>query len=93
MGLFFSSATLSLIFGALAGGFISDRRGRRFGLSFARVVFGVISILAASAGTFEHLVAMRFPTGVGLGGAPPNLISIAAQSVSPERRGRAVAIM
>lgn len=93
MGLFFSSATFGLIFGALAGGFISDRWGRRFGLSLALVVFGVFSILTAWAGTFEHLVAMRFLTGVGLGGALPNLIAIAAESVSPERRGRAVAIM
>lgn len=93
MGLFFSSATFGLIFGALAGGIIADRWGRRVGLSIALVAFGVFSILTAWADTFEHLVAMRFLTGVGLGGALPNLISIAAKSVSPERRGRAVAFM
>lgn len=93
MGLFFSSATFGLIFGALAGGIIADRWGRRAGLSLALVAFGVFSIGTAWAGTFEHLFLMRFLTGVGLGGALPNLIAIAAESVTPERRGRAVALM
>jgi AAHS family 3-hydroxyphenylpropionic acid transporter len=93
MGVFFSSATFGLIFGALIGGVIADRFGRRAGLSLALVAFGVFSILTAWAGTFEHLIVMRFLTGVGLGGALPNLISIAAECVSSDRRGRAVAIM
>ena len=93
MGLFFSSATFGLIFGALAGGLIADRWGRRAGLALALIAFGVFSILTAWAGTFEHLLAMRFLTGVGLGGALPNLVAMAAESTTPERRGRAVAIM
>lgn len=93
MGLFFSSATFGLIFGALGGGIIADRWGRRAGLSLALVGFGVFSVLTAYATSFQQLAILRFLTGVGLGGALPNLIAIAAESVSPERRGRAVAIM
>ncbi len=93
MGLFFSAATFGLVFGALGGGVIADRWGRRTGLALSLAVFGLFSIGTAFAGTFEHLVLMRFLTGVGLGGALPNLIAIAAESVSPERRGRAVAFM
>jgi AAHS family 3-hydroxyphenylpropionic acid transporter len=93
MGLFFSSATFGLIFGALIGGIIADRWGRRAGLSLALVAFGIFSIATAWAGTFEQLVLMRFLTGVGLGGALPNLIAIAAESTTPDRRGRAVALM
>ncbi|PZQ48173.1 MAG: 3-(3-hydroxy-phenyl)propionate transporter MhpT [Rhodovulum sulfidophilum] len=93
MGVFFSAATFGLIFGALAGGVIADRWGRRAGLALALVAFGIFSLGTALAGTFEHLVVMRFLTGVGLGGALPNLVSIAAESTTPERRGRAVAIM
>ncbi|WP_279482391.1 3-(3-hydroxy-phenyl)propionate transporter MhpT [Aureimonas sp. SK2] len=93
MGLFFSSATFGLVVGALAGGFIADRWGRRTGLVLSMIVFGLFSIGTAFSDTFEHLVIMRFLTGIGLGGALPNLIAIAAESVSPERRGRAVAIM
>lgn len=93
MGLFFSAATFGLIFGALGGGVIADRWGRRAGLALALVAFGVFSIATAWADTFQHLVLMRFLTGVGLGGALPNLVAIAAESTTPDRRGRAVALM
>ncbi len=93
LGVFLSSATFGLVLGALCGGVIADRFGRRNGLALSLIVFGLFSIGTAFSDTFEHLVAMRFLTGVGLGGALPNLIAIAAESVAPERRGRAVAIM
>ncbi len=93
MGLFFSAATFGLIFGALGGGLIADRWGRRAGLSLALVAFGLFSIATAFADTFQHLVLMRFLTGIGLGGALPNLVAIAAESTTTNRRGRAVALM
>lgn len=91
LGVFLSSAPLGLVLGALCGGMIADRFGRRNGVALSLVVFGLFSIGTAFSDTFEHLAAMQFLTGVGLGGALPNLIAIAAESVSPERRGRAVA--
>ena len=93
LGLFFSAATFGLIFGALAGGVVADRFGRRLGLTLSLLTFGVFSVATAWATSFEGLVLMRFLTGLGLGGALPNLISIAAEAVTPERRGRAVALM
>lgn len=93
IGLFFSSATFGLIFGALIGGRIADAWGRRAGLVISLVTFGVFSLATAMVNTFEHLIMIRFLTGIGLGGAFPNLVNIAAESVTPDRRGRAVAIM
>lgn len=93
IGLFFSSATFGLIFGALIGGRIADARGRRAGLVISLVIFGIFSLATAMVSTFEQLIVIRFLTGVGLGGAFPNLVNIAAESVAPERRGRAVAVM
>ena len=93
IGLFFSAATFGLIFGALAGGRIADAWGRRTGLVIALVAFGVFSIATAYTATFEQLVVMRFLTGVGLGGALPNLVNIAAESTDPANRGKAVSIM
>ncbi|WP_223252189.1 MFS transporter [Paracoccus mutanolyticus] len=88
IGLFFSAATFGLIFGALAGGRIADAWGRRTGLVIALVAFGVFSIATAYTATFEQLVVMRFLTGVGLGGALPNLVNIAAESTDPANRAR-----
>ncbi len=93
MGLFFSSATLGLIFGAIVGGVVSDRLGRRLGLCISLVVFGIFSLATATVSSVDGLIAMRFLTGVGLGGALPNLVSIAAEATSLERRGRAVSVM
>lgn len=93
MGLFFSSATLGLMLGALIGGYTADRWGRRAGLVIALVAFGIASIATIFATSVEALVALRFLTGVGLGGALPNLVSIASEAVGPERKGRAVALM
>lgn len=93
MGLFFSSATFGLMFGALAGGYTADRWGRRAGLTFALAAFGFASIATVFATSVESLIVLRFVTGLGLGGALPNLVSIAAEAVGPERKGRAVALM
>lgn len=93
MGLFFSAATFGLIFGAVAGGLIADRFGRRAGLILALAMFSVFSFGTAAAGSTVALIAMRFLTGVGLGGALPNLVAIASESASPDKRGRAVSIM
>ncbi|HEY0212111.1 MAG TPA: 3-(3-hydroxy-phenyl)propionate transporter MhpT [Paenirhodobacter sp.] len=93
VGMFFSSATIGLIIGALIGGRIADARGRRAGLVIALVTFGVFSLATALVNTFEQLMLVRFLTGIGLGGALPNLVNIAAESTTPERRGRAVSIM
>ncbi|HEY5711993.1 MAG TPA: 3-(3-hydroxy-phenyl)propionate transporter MhpT [Allosphingosinicella sp.] len=93
LGLFFSAATFGLIFGALAGGRIADLYGRKAGLVISLTLFGLFSILTAFAYSFETLFAARFLTGVGLGGALPNLVAIAAESSGPERRASAVSTM
>lgn len=93
IGFFFSAATIGLIFGALAGGRIADAWGRRSGLVLSLVTFGVFSIVTAFVVSFDQLIVVRFLTGVGLGGALPNLVNIAAESATSERRGRAVSIM
>lgn len=93
IGLFFSSATFGLIFGALIGGRIADACGRRMGLVIALITFGLCSLATAFVSTFEQLLVVRFITGIGLGGALPNLVNIAAESAGPDRRGRAVSVM
>jgi len=93
MGFFFSAATLGLIFGAVAGGFIADRFGRRTGLVISLAMFSLFSFGTASVGSIDMLIVMRFLTGVGLGGALPNLVAIASEAARPDQRGRAVSIM
>lgn len=92
-GLFFASSTFGLLLGAPTAGALADRFGRKAMLILSVLLFGAFSAATGFASDFISLVAMRFLTGLGLGGALPNLISLAAESTSPERRSQAVGVM
>jgi len=92
LGLFLAAGNFGLLFGAVAGGRIADRVGRKAVLVAAVGVFGLCSALTALAWDMPSLIAIRVLTGLGLGGAMPNLIALAAD-VSPERsRNSAIAL-
>jgi AAHS family 3-hydroxyphenylpropionic acid transporter len=92
-GLFFSASTLGLLVGAITGGWLADRVGRKAVLLGSLVLFGVFALSTAFAVDFSSLVALRLATGLGLGGALPNMIALAAESSPPSRRGISVALM
>ena len=56
-------------------------------------LFGVFSIVPATAGSYETLLWARLATGLGFGGAMPNLIAVAVEIARPERRAATVAAM
>ncbi|CAM2158715.1 3-(3-hydroxy-phenyl)propionate transporter (plasmid) [Pararobbsia alpina] len=93
MGLAFSAGTLGLLPGALFGGRLADRIGRKRVLAFSVVIFGLLSIATALVTSFDALVAVRVLTGFGLGGALPNLIALSSEAVSPRVRNTAVSVM
>lgn len=93
LGWFFSISTFGLMAGAALGGRLSDRLGRKATLLVSVAAFGVLSIVTGLAHDLHGLLVARFLTGVGLGGALPNLIAIVAESVSPKLRGRAVGFL
>ncbi|TCS09346.1 3-(3-hydroxy-phenyl)propionate transporter MhpT [Caulobacter sp. BK020] len=93
LGWFFSISTFGLMAGAAIGGRLSDRFGRKATLLVSVAAFGVLSIATGLAHDLKSLLLARFLTGVGLGGALPNLIAIVAESVSPRLRGRAVGFL
>jgi AAHS family 3-hydroxyphenylpropionic acid transporter len=78
MGLFFAAANFGLMLGALTGGRLADRIGRKPVLMASILAFSVCSLLTAGAWDITTLTLMRFATGFGLGGAMPNLIALAA---------------
>jgi AAHS family 3-hydroxyphenylpropionic acid transporter len=93
LGVFFSASTLGLGGGALLGGRIADRVGRKRVLIVSVAAFGLFSLLAASASSFWGLTWARFLTGMGLGGAFPIFVALTAESSAPERRSFNVAIV
>ena len=75
-----SAAMMGLMAGAFFGGLIADRVGRKPVLIASVVAFGLFSLLTARAENYDALLIARFATGLGFGGAMPNLIAIARLS-------------
>lgn len=93
MGWIFSAGILGLLPGALFGGMLADRHGRKKVLLGSVVLFGLFSIVTALAWDFHSLVFARFMTGAGLGAALPNLIALTSEAAGPRFRGTAVSLM
>lgn len=93
MGWIFSAGILGLLPGALGGGMLADRYGRKKVLLGSMVLFGLFSIVTALAWDFHSLVFARLMTGAGLGAALPNLIALTSEAAGPRFRGTAVSLM
>jgi MFS transporter, AAHS family, 3-hydroxyphenylpropionic acid transporter len=92
-GVVFSSATFGLFLGAALGGRIADYFGRKRALIASLLLFGMFSLVTALAVGAESLSAARFFTGLGLGGAMPNFISLSSESAHSEQRVSAVTLV
>src|ERR1700722_13723737 len=86
LGPLFSASIVGLLIGAVIFGRIADRFGRKWTLVICLLVFGVFSLATAAVRPFEALLAVRLAAGLGLGGALPNLVALAAEAVAPESR-------
>jgi AAHS family 3-hydroxyphenylpropionic acid transporter len=93
LGTFFSTSTLGLFLGALAGGRLADSYGRKRVLVASVLLFGLCSLLTATAHDIGALSWARFFTGWGLGGVFPNLLALVNESSTPQRRSASVALV
>ena len=74
-----SAGLVGLMIGAMSAGPIADRWGRRPAIIASVFVFGGFSLLTAQARSLNALIALRFLTGLGLGGAMPNVVALASE--------------
>lgn len=88
--LFASAGSFGLMIGSLIGGRASDLLGRKWVTAASVALFALLSAVTAQATSADMLLWARFCTGLGLGGALPNLLAIVSETVSPARRHAAV---
>lgn len=79
-----SAGLFGLMLGAMGSGPIADRWGRKWAIIVSALVFGSFSLLTPQANTVGGLITLRFLTGLGLGGAMPNVVALASE-YAPKR--------
>lgn len=92
-GFVFGIGLFGGLVGAIAFGRTSDRYGRRPNLLAAIAVFSVASLATPLADSMGSLAAIRFLTGIGLGGALPGVISLTSEYTPRRMRATVVGLM
>lgn len=86
----FAAGLVGMAIGGILGGPAGDRFGRRPLILAATTLFGMTTLLAAAAPDATTLAALRFVTGLGLGGVIPNVSALVAETAPPRFRGHSV---
>ncbi|WBS04958.1 MFS transporter [Pseudoduganella sp. SL102] len=79
---------IGMLIGAFVFGRLADRIGRRPVLMAAVVVDALCGVASAFAPDFTWLLALRFLTGIGVGGTLPVDYTMMAEFLPSDRRGR-----
>jgi len=90
IGLAASTTMAAMGVGALIGGWLADRVGCRLVLVASVGLFGAAMFASLAVADGPSLILARLFTGLGMGGAMPNLIAMAAEVSPPSRRSRAI---
>jgi AAHS family 4-hydroxybenzoate transporter-like MFS transporter len=88
-----SAALFGLACGALVSGPLSDRLGRRLMLLGAVMLFGVACLGSAFSTDIQQLTVLRFVTGIGLGAAMPNAVTMMGEFCPDRRRATVINLM
>ena len=86
LGPVLSAALFGLVVGSLSAGPLADRFGRKTVLTIAASIFGLACLASAFSAGLNQLVAWRFITGLGLGAAMPNAVTMMNEYCPEARR-------
>ena len=80
----FSASLFGVLFGAPLLGYLGDRFGRRMAIIVGSLIYGCATLATVWATNLDQMVALRFVTGIGIGGLMPNTIALNSE-LSPKR--------
>ncbi|BCQ26678.1 MFS transporter [Caballeronia sp. NK8] len=93
LGPIFGAGLFGLTVGSFLFGPLADRIGRKRVIAISLILFGLGSLACAFAPSAGWLIALRFLTGAGLGGAMPNSITLSSEFSPPRGRAMRVTLM
>ena len=93
LGPVLSAALFGLATGALGAGPVADKLGRKSVLVISVLIFGLASLASSFAGNLSTLSALRFVTGLGLGAAMPNAVTLVSEYSPSARRSTLTNLM
>ena len=93
MGSIFSAALIGLMLGAFILSPIADRIGRKPVIIISCALMGVFCLMTATADSANELMLYRFLTGLGLGGAIPNLNTLTSEYAPKRSRAALMTFM
>jgi MFS transporter, AAHS family, 4-hydroxybenzoate transporter len=88
----FGMSQAGILIGVLTFGPLGDRLGRKRLVVGATLLFAVFMLLTAWVTTFDQLLAVRFITGLGLGGVAPNAVALTSEFAPKRLRAALVSL-
>ena len=79
-----TAGVVGMTIGAMLLGFFGDKFGRRKVLLYCTTIFSVATLLTAFAQHIDQIFILRIIAGLGMGGATPVLLALAAE-YSPQK--------
>jgi AAHS family 4-hydroxybenzoate transporter-like MFS transporter len=89
----FGAGLAGLMAGAFLFGPLADRFGRKTILLVCVAFFGAASLVSAYSTSVDMLIVLRFLTGLGLGGAMPNSVTLSSEYAPEKHRSVLVTTM
>lgn len=91
--LIFAASLVGIMLGQITLGPLADKYGRRPVILLCTIWFALGSLATALADDWVTLLTLRFVTGIGLGGATPNIIALTAEFAPPRARSTMITTM
>ena len=86
LGPIFGAGLLGMLAGSTILGMVADRIGRRPVLISATFFFALCALATAATRSVPQMLALRFLTGVGIGGVMANAVTLASEYCPDARR-------
>jgi AAHS family 4-hydroxybenzoate transporter-like MFS transporter len=88
-----SAALFGLAIGALTAGPLADKYGRKKVIVASVLIFGMASLCSALSWSLWSLTGFRFLTGLGLGAAMPNTVTLMSEYAPRRKRALLSTVM